>query len=347
MEEDLLRCAADLAERCERTATVTSTAFLTPAEQYALTNWARHRDCTLVLHGGGAGCERRAAFFLPFYLAAEDFDPAEHLCAVHFSAPFGAPGHRDYLGAILGLGIRREWVGDILVQEHGAYVFCLPSVAPALLELEQVGRTGVKAAAVELAAVPVPERKVRPVTFTVQSARLDAVVSGMFRLSRTSAAAGRRRERDVPPFAHERRGADPRGRGAPELYRVPAAGCAGRARRRAVAARRGQGQRYGSGRHIAQGAAVRHGGALAVNLFFRQTKCPHRERRSGQYRKKSPESDSGDFLLMLWFTQRSCRSWRERRPAQRPERLRERQRRQPDRQRLSANAYKRRRRHTR
>ena len=52
MEEDLLRRAADLAERCERTATVTSTAFLTPAEQYALTNWARHRDCTLVLHGG-------------------------------------------------------------------------------------------------------------------------------------------------------------------------------------------------------------------------------------------------------------------------------------------------------
>lgn len=75
------------------------------------------------------------------------------------------------------------------MQEHGAYVFCLPSVAPALLGLEHVGRTGVKAAAVELAAVPVPERKVRPVTFTVQSARLDAVVSGMFRLSRTSAAA--------------------------------------------------------------------------------------------------------------------------------------------------------------
>lgn len=189
MEEDLLRRAADLAERCERTATVTSTAFLTPAEQYTLTNWARHRDCTLVLHGGAEGCERRAAFFLPFYLTAEDFDPAEHLRAVHFSAPFGAPGHRDYLGAILGLGIRREWVGDILVQNHGAYVFCLPSVAPALLELEQVGRTGVKAAAAELAAVPVPERKVRPVTFTVQSARLDAVVSGMFRLSRTSAAA--------------------------------------------------------------------------------------------------------------------------------------------------------------
>ena len=173
MEEDLLRRAADLAERCERTASVTSTAFLTPAEQYALTNWARHRDCTLVLHGGAEGCERQVAFFLPFYLTPADFDPAEHLRAVQFSAPFAAPGHRDYLGAILGLGIRREWVGDILVQAHGAFVFCLPSVEPELRTLEQVGRTGVKAA----------------VTFTVQSARLDAVVSGMFRLSRTSAAA--------------------------------------------------------------------------------------------------------------------------------------------------------------
>ena len=71
----------------------------------------------------------------------------------------------------------------------GAFVFCLPSVEPELRSLEQVGRAGVKAAAVPLSAVPVPERKVRPVTFTVQSARLDAVVSGMFRLSRTSAAA--------------------------------------------------------------------------------------------------------------------------------------------------------------
>ena len=203
-------------------------------------------------------------------------------------------------------------------------------------------------------------------------------------------AAGRRRERDVPSFAHERRGADPRGRGAPELYRVPAAGCAGRARRRAVAARRGQGQRHGSGRHVAQGAAVRHGGALAVSSREQDRLCEtmktcaqvQRDRAAGELEgarpasnqivrrrkacssrlsgeaaatgtpvrpqiKKSPESDSGDFLLMLWFTQRSCRPQQERRPARRPERLRERQRRQPDRQRLSANAYKRRRRHTR
>ena len=191
MESDgLIRRAEDLCRRCEKTASVTHTAFLTPAEQFALEKWAKTApDCNMLLFGGHPDCERRAAFFLPFYMEREDVDTEDYSCALRAEAAFGEPGHRDYLGAILGLGIRREWVGDILVQDHGAYVFCLPSVAPALLELEQVGRTGVKAVAVELAAVPVPERKVRPVTFTVQSVRLDAVAGGMFRLSRTSAAA--------------------------------------------------------------------------------------------------------------------------------------------------------------
>ena len=52
---------------------------------------------------------------------------------MHFSAPFGAPGHRDYLGAILGLGIRREWVGDILVHEEGADIIVLEDMAEFIL----------------------------------------------------------------------------------------------------------------------------------------------------------------------------------------------------------------------
>ena len=186
---DLIRRAEDLAARCERTSSVTATAFLTPAERMELQNTPSLRGTAIVYSGGGTECERTCAFFLPFYLTAEELDPSEYISAVHFRSFFGEPGHRDYLGALLALGVRCEWVGDIRIRGAEAWVFCLPSVAPALLELEQVGRTGVKAAAVELAAVPVPERKVRPVTFTVQSARLDAVVSGMFRLSRTSAAA--------------------------------------------------------------------------------------------------------------------------------------------------------------
>lgn len=189
MEDELLRRAEDLCTRCERTATVTATPFLTPAEQYALTAWAKHRaDCTVVLYGGHPNCERKAAFFLPFYLAPEDFDASEYLRAVRVTASFGTPGHRDYLGALLGLGVRREWIGDVLVFDNVAYVLCLPSVEEHLRTLEKVGRCGVKTASVALGDVPAPERRTKTVTFTVKSLRLDAAIAGLFGLSRTAAA---------------------------------------------------------------------------------------------------------------------------------------------------------------
>ena len=190
MDDELLRRAQDLAERCERTATVTGTGFLTPAQQYELNAWAcRVPDCQFLLTGGSDTTERKAGFFLPFWITPEELDLSEHLRAVKITAGFGTPGHRDYLGSILGLGIRREWIGDIILEDNVAYVVCLPSVQRVLLEqLEHVGRCGVKVAAIGLDELPLQKRKIKPMNFTVQSLRLDAVASGLFRLSRTQAA---------------------------------------------------------------------------------------------------------------------------------------------------------------
>lgn len=186
---ELLKRAEDLCRRCERSAAVTNTLFLTPAESYRLSCWAKHRtDCTLLLHGGNTECERTAAFFLPDWMEPESFTPEEYIKAIHITAYFGTPGHRDYLGAILGMGVGREWVGDIWVNESEAYVFCFPSVERHLLSLDKVGRTTVKAESVELSAVPTPTRQAKSLNFSVMSLRLDAVVGGMFRLSRTEAA---------------------------------------------------------------------------------------------------------------------------------------------------------------
>lgn len=189
--DDLIRRAQDLSERCEKSCTVTSTGFLTPAEQYALENWAKGApDCNMLLHGGHPDCERRAAFFLPYYMDAESFDAGEYICAVRLKAGFGEPGHRDYLGAALGLGIKREWLGDIWVEGGSAVIFCLPSVQRHLLDsLDKVGRFGVKTATAELSELCPPPRSVKTVSFSVMSLRFDAVVAGMFKLSRTAAAA--------------------------------------------------------------------------------------------------------------------------------------------------------------
>ena len=185
---ELLKRARDLAERCERSGTVCVSGFLSPAEQYELQTRLGYIPCGLVFHGGGENCERAAAFFLPDYMTEEMLDVSEYICAMKLKAYFGQPGHRDYMGALLGMGIGREWLGDIQVEGDTAYVFCMRSVLRHLLSIEKAGRYTVKASQVALEEVPARKVETESLSFSVMSPRLDAVAAGLFHLSRTEAA---------------------------------------------------------------------------------------------------------------------------------------------------------------
>ncbi len=185
---ELLKRARDLAERCERSGTVCVSGFLSPAEQYEIQSKLGFIPCGLVFHGGGDNCERAAAFFLPDYMTEEMLDVSEYLCAMKLKAYFGQPGHRDYMGALLGMGIGREWLGDIQVEGDTAYVFCMKSVLRHLLSIEKAGRYTVKASQVPLEEVPARKVETESLSFSVMSPRLDAVAAGLFHLSRTEAA---------------------------------------------------------------------------------------------------------------------------------------------------------------
>ena len=185
---ELLKRARDLAERCERSGTVCVSGFLSPAEQHKLQTRLGYIPCGLVFHGGGENCERAAAFFLPDYMTEEMLDVSEYICAMKLKAYFGQPGHRDYMGALLGMGIGREWLGDIQVEGDTAYVFCMKSVLRHLLSIEKAGRYTVKASQVPLEEVPARKVETESLSFSVMSPRLDAVAAGLFHLSRTEAA---------------------------------------------------------------------------------------------------------------------------------------------------------------
>ncbi|MBE7056860.1 MAG: hypothetical protein E7388_05420 [Ruminococcaceae bacterium] len=97
------------------------------------------------------------------------------------------PGHRDYLGSLLGLGLDRRVIGDILVSLTGdrAWVFCLTKVADFIVEnLTKVGRVSVKcqvSTAPDMALI-VQRKEIRVV---VTSLRIDSLVAEAFRVSRT------------------------------------------------------------------------------------------------------------------------------------------------------------------
>ena len=189
-QSELIKRISDLALRCDRNGCITYSTFFTPAECYLLeTRKITIGETKLYLTGGREECERKVAFFLPYYLEEADFEIGEYIRAVKIKSYFGKPGHRDYLGAILGLGIERDRIGDLLLFDDTAYVFCLSSVVSVLLqELEKVGRVSVKTEQIALSDVPAPEKRVKKISFTVKSLRLDAVAGDLFGVSRTTAA---------------------------------------------------------------------------------------------------------------------------------------------------------------
>lgn len=96
--------------------------------------------------------------------------------------------HRDFLGALVGLGIDRAAMGDILPNNDGAIVFANPSIATLIKnELTYIGRDKVKVTDVTLPDDFAFFRQFEKISGTVASARLDAVVSELARTSRESA----------------------------------------------------------------------------------------------------------------------------------------------------------------
>lgn len=96
--------------------------------------------------------------------------------------------HRDFLGAILGLNLERETVGDILISPGRALVYLSAPVADTVLrELDLVGRVGVRCVQTQGEA-PQQPRSYQPVEGFVSSLRLDCVVAFLAHCSRKEAA---------------------------------------------------------------------------------------------------------------------------------------------------------------
>lgn len=93
--------------------------------------------------------------------------------------------HRDFLGAIMNLGIERDVLGDIFLKENDGYVFCDEKISDYIVEtLTKVKHTNVSCKKIQL-----EEFNLTPdfidLTGTVTSVRLDAVISTAFKTSRS------------------------------------------------------------------------------------------------------------------------------------------------------------------
>ena len=188
-EDKLLgRRLMDLAGRCDRSGWYTFTDFLSPAEQAFCSPILPSLRVPYAFVGGYEGAERACLVFYPDYLeppAADGEDYPIAALAVSHSVPLT---HRDFLGSVLGLGLERDAVGDILVGERESVILVTAGIAQFLMaELGSVGRTGVKVRIVPITEITPPEVKFEIIKDTVASLRFDSVVATAFRVSRETA----------------------------------------------------------------------------------------------------------------------------------------------------------------
>lgn len=93
--------------------------------------------------------------------------------------------HRDFLGAIINLGIKRDTLGDIIILDNEAYVFCLNSIADFIIQnMDRIKHTSVKCAYSEKIPTEIINR-IENKEFNVASLRLDAIIGEIYKLSRS------------------------------------------------------------------------------------------------------------------------------------------------------------------
>jgi len=185
----LLSRAEDVVERCLNRYCFCMLGFLSPAERAVIErNLPKMRDCRYTFWGGYDDAERTMFVCFPDYA---EFDANEILITVLEirGREIERLSHRDFLGSVLALGIKREKIGDILPADDKCLMFVSSDISEYICEnLLKIGNTGVSIAVATTQTAEIPERETLEITGTVANVRLDAILAVALKVSRGIAA---------------------------------------------------------------------------------------------------------------------------------------------------------------
>lgn len=185
MENELLKVRiTETASLCNKTQKIKFLGFLSREEAVFAKQILKNINVEFSLYGGYENAERVILACFPDWAEDVSFP----ISAFTFTyRKNDVLNHRDFLGTLMGLGIKRETVGDILVEEGRAVVFVNNTVADYILsQISKVGRTGVTVTQGYNSPLPQSDELVE-CTDTIASERMDCIVAALAGLSRNSA----------------------------------------------------------------------------------------------------------------------------------------------------------------
>lgn len=162
------------------------TDFLDPREQQILaTVIGKHPEVKWELFGGAPGTERKRAFLFPEYMEVQSEDFQVKLFRIDYAKKFINIEHRQVLGSLMSLGLKRAKFGDILIDGETVQFFAAAEIADYIgLQLESIGRASIRLTEIPLSEAVAVDEEWNEMNSTVSSLRLDTVMSSLFNLSR-------------------------------------------------------------------------------------------------------------------------------------------------------------------
>lgn len=165
------------------------TEFMNPFEiKNAVSIVNSDSDLKYKIDGGYSDYIRAIVEVFPYYFESEDIESKLRFLEIKGNFKFTSVSHRDYLGSLLGLGIKREKIGDILVHENSCQIIVDSEICEFILyNYDKVGNNKVIVQEISREDLIIPAQEFTQKSISVSSLRLDNIIAGVFNLSRSEA----------------------------------------------------------------------------------------------------------------------------------------------------------------
>lgn len=176
----------DKAYACLKNYDIRYTEFLNPYEiKNAIAILNSFSDIKYTVEGGISEAERSLICIYPYYMEYEDIELPVKALQIEGNFKFKEIKHKDYLGSLLGLGIKREKIGDINIHDNFCQVVVSKDISDfILINLDKVSKNNIKVKEISAHEIKMSQPKFKEVSATVSSQRLDCVISSIYNISR-------------------------------------------------------------------------------------------------------------------------------------------------------------------
>lgn len=168
---------------------IETTSFFDPYQRRLSTSILnRFLDISYTEEGGISNAERKVLILYPDYMYMDNTE--NYITSLAIEGSFDKLCHKDFLGALLGLGINRDKIGDILIHNDLVQIVVKKEVGEYILyNLKKVGKQNVEVKEISKDELEPSKLDFEEKYVTLSSNRIDSSISSAYNLSRNDSSS--------------------------------------------------------------------------------------------------------------------------------------------------------------